>query len=80
MKKLGIIISYLFSIELYYMYLNDKEKALDTLRQIINNDFNDMEQYYSNIKRLGLIPNQNILRFQNDLKREKETLSRKKRV
>lgn len=72
--------SYLFAIELYNLYKEDKEKALYILKKIILLDNKDEQQYYSNIKELGIIPNLGLHEYQTNLQNEAEqiSLSRKK--
>ena len=69
--------SYIIAIELYMLYKEDKDKALDTLKRIILlNEMPDEEQYYSNIKRLGIIPNLSLRGFEKDLQAESLKLTR----
>lgn len=71
------VISYLLAIELYKLYKEDKDKALYLLKKFILLECNSVEQYYSNIKRLGFIPNLSTREFQHDLDLElKRTLSK----
>lgn len=64
------LLGYLLAVELYKIYKDDKDKALHLLKKIILLDNNSNEQYYSNIKRLGLVPNLSVHQFQNDTKNE----------
>lgn len=70
--------SYMFSLELYKQYLQDKEKALYNLKKIILLDNMNELEYYSNIKRLGLFPNLSLKTHYNEVKNEAKKLTRKK--
>ena len=59
--------SYMFAIELYNLYYEDKEKALDTLKKIILLDNKSAEQTYQDIKKLGLNANQGLKKYQKTL-------------
>ena len=66
--------SFMFALELYYKYLEDPERALDTLKKIINLNCQVEEDYYHNIKKLGLIPNQSLYIYQSELNDKNKTL------
>jgi len=51
------VTSYLFAIELYNIYKEDKEKALYLLKKIILLDKSNEKEYYDGIIDLGVIPN-----------------------
>ena len=70
------LISYMYAIELYMLYKEDKDKALDTLKRIILLDNMSEEEYYSNIKKLGIIPNFSLRNFDRDLEEESIKLER----
>ena len=70
--------SYLFAVELYNLYKEDKEKALTLLQKIIRLKDLQPEQYYYNIKRLGFIPNQSMPTFINELKSDVLKYTKKK--
>ncbi len=75
------IMSYLLSIELYNIYKQDRDKALYLLKKFILLDCDSQEQYYSNIKRLGIIPNLSTREFNHDLNLElKRTFPKPKKV
>ena len=59
--------SYMFAIELYNLYYEDKEKALDTLKKIILLDNKSAKQTYQNINKLGLKANQGLKKYQKQL-------------
>ena len=61
------ITCYMIAIELYNIYKQDKDKALYLLRKIIYMSNLSSKQYYNNIKRLGINPNQSISNFQKEL-------------
>ena len=68
--------SYMNAIELYMLYKENKDKALDTLKRIILLDEMNEEEYYSNIKKLGIIPNFSLRSFERDLQEESMKLER----
>jgi len=70
--------SYLFALELYNLYLEDKEKALYYLKKIIFLDCQSEEQYYCNIKRFGFIPNLSTQKVHTKFTNEAIKLTRKK--
>ena len=72
------IVSYMFALELYKIYLNDKEKALYLLKKIILLECRSPEEYYSNIKKLGLFPNLSSHELHKQFTDEALTLTRKK--
>jgi len=70
--------SFMFALELYKMYKKDKEKALYYLKRIIMLANLSEEQYYSSIKRFGIIPNQSANEFYKECKSDVLRLTRKK--
>lgn len=70
--------SYMFALELYKMYQNDKEKALYYLKKIILLENMSEEEYYSNIKRFGLFPNLSLKEHYQETKKDALRLTRKK--
>lgn len=70
--------SFMFALELYRLYKEDQEKALYYLKKIILLDDLSEEQYYSNIKRFGIIPNLSTREFQQTCKNDVMKLTRKK--
>lgn len=70
--------SYMFAISLYQIYKIDKEKALYYLKKIIQLECMEERQYYNNIRKLGIIPNQGLQEYQNQVQEEIQILSRKK--
>lgn len=70
--------SYMFALELYKQYLQDKEKSLYNLKKIILLEDMDELEYYSNIKRLGINPNLSLKTHYNEVKNEALKLTRKK--
>jgi hypothetical protein len=71
-------IGYAIAIELYEMYKDDKEKALDILKRIIQSKSDYPEEMYGKIRRFGIIPNMHIFEFQKDLQKDILTLKRVK--
>ncbi len=65
------MIGYQIAIELYMLYQQDKQAALDMLRRIISMRKMSDKQYYNNIGKLGIIPNASLNEFIDKLK-EKE--------
>lgn len=59
------IISYLTAIELYYIYLNDKDEALSLLYKIILLKGLKTQEYLDKIKELGIEPGKNITNYYN---------------
>lgn len=72
------LVSYIFALELYKLYLTDKEKALYYLKKIILLECGSSQEYYYNIKRLGLFPNLTSSEFHKQFTNEALTLIRKK--
>ena len=70
------VIGYLFGVELYDLYLSDKEKALNTLRKIIEMKYDTIEDYYKQIKNLGLFPNQHMREYHKNLQSDVNKLLR----
>lgn len=70
-------ISYLFAVELYNLYKNDKEKALYILRKIIYLNCKSELEYYNELKRLGLIPNMNMREYHRDINENIRKLEKK---
>lgn len=68
--------SYMYAIELYMMYKEDKDKALDALKRMVLLDEMSEEEYYSNIKKLGIIPNFSLRSFERELQEESMKLER----
>ena len=68
--------SYMYAIELYMLYKENKDKALDLLKRMILLDEMNEEEYYSNIKKLGIIPNFSLRNFERDLQQESIKLER----
>ena len=70
-------ISYIFAVELYKMYKEDKEKALNYLRKLILLDCKNELEYYHNIKRFGLISNLHMREFNREVNESVLALTRK---
>ena len=62
--------SYILALELYNLFQEDKDKALDTLKKLIELKCHNSKEYYVNVKKLGLIPNLNLLTYERELQRE----------
>lgn len=73
------LISYMFTLELYKLFLEDKDKALYYLNKIILLDCHSQEEYYCNIKRFGFIPNLSLQEFHKKFTDEGLSLTRRKK-
>ena len=71
------LVSYMFALELYHMYLEDKEKSLYYLKKIILLDCKNALEYYNSIKRLGVIPNISTKELHKQFTEEAIKLTRK---
>lgn len=60
-------ISYLFAIELYKLYQEDKDKAIYYLKKIIYLNCKTDLEYYGELKRMGLIPNLHTREFNKEM-------------
>ena len=65
-------IDYIFAVEFYYLYREDREKALNLLKKFIMMSFDDELKYYSELQKLGIYPNTNS----RELHKERVMLSR----
>lgn len=72
--------SYMFAIELYKVYKEDKEKALHYLKKIIELDNMSELEYYNNIIKLGLIPNLSTKEYYEIVLNDALKLTRRKDV
>lgn len=52
-------INYMFAIEFYSMYKQDKERALNSLKKFILASCEHEIDYYKELKKLGILPNMN---------------------
>lgn len=71
--------SYMLALELYKIFREDKEKALYYLRKFILMECYTEEEYYSNIKRFGLVPNLSTREMHQEFQNEAMRLTRKKK-
>lgn len=71
-------IGYIIAIELYFIYLEDKDRALHILKKIILYNAKSELDYFKHLKRLGIIPNLHIQEYESMLQKDVATLSRKK--
>ncbi len=63
------VFGYLVSNELYMIYLKDKEKAFYLLSKIMKLDLSlSSEEYFNSILELGIVPNENGLEYDEQLK------------
>ncbi len=66
-----------FALELFMLYIQNKDVALDILLKIINLRYTDDLQYYNNLIKLGLIPGRSLKDFISLIKNiEKENNKR----
>ncbi len=72
------VVGYIFALELYNMYIEDKEKALHALRKFLMLEDSESKDYYIRMKNLGLIPNLTSRHYHNDIKELSYNLARKK--
>lgn len=73
------LVSYIFALELYNIYLEDKDKALYYLIKIIELTCKSKEEYYSSILKFGIIPNLNLPELHKKITDEALKLTRKNR-
>ena len=71
------VTSYIFAIELYDLYKQDKEKALYLLRKIIELNCLTLEDYYKEIKNNNLYPNDHMASYHKDLQKKIQLVLRK---
>lgn len=71
------VISYMFAINLYYLYREDSEKALYILNQIILLQCESTEEYYYRIQELGLNPLEYIKTYHEEVTNDLLTLTKK---
>ncbi len=71
------LISYLFAIELYSIYQSDRDKAIDTLKRIINLDCKSELEYFKSLKRMGLIPAYSLREYHRDINESVRKLEKK---
>jgi len=73
-EQIHYIISYLTAVELYLIYKDDNELALDLLYKIITLKCPDNKSYLEAIKKLGIIPGQNIHLYYKELEMAKKKI------
>ena len=67
LENICYVIPFIYAIELYYIYLEDNELFQYNMNKIITMD--NCQNYYDEVKKLGLIPNQNVNKFIQNIKR-----------
>lgn len=72
------VICYIFAVELYKLYQNDREKALFYLRKLVLLDCKSELEYYNAIKRMGFIPNLNMREYHREINESVLSLQRKR--
>ena len=70
-------LSYIFAIELYYLYKEDPEKFEDVIIKISNFNNDDAVDTINYIETLGIIPNKHSNEFHNSMKEESKILVKK---
>lgn len=71
-------IGYIIAIELYYIFLEDKDKALFILKKLLLQNAKSELEYFQNIKKLGIIPNLHTQDYYEYLQNEVLKLTQKK--
>jgi len=69
--------SFMFALELYYMYKEDKEKALYYLKKLILLNCKSQLEYYNKIKKFGITPNLHLQKYHQECWNTMLSLSRK---
>ena len=69
---------YIYALEFYNTYKEDKEKALNDLKKFIMLDASDEKTYYKRLKQFGIIPNLHLRNFQKEIQNDIYSLTRKK--
>ena len=54
-SSINYLISFIFALELYYLYKEDKEKALYNLEKIILLNCNSEEEYYNTVSHESMV-------------------------
>ena len=72
------LISYIYAVELYELYMLDPEKALSYLESIIYLSSTSSYYFYENIKQIGITPNENMQAYHQNLQKEAMILSKKR--
>lgn len=67
LENICYLIPFIYSVELYNLYNKDKELFLYDMDKIITMENSD--NYYEELKRLGLVPNQNMRKHVERIKR-----------
>lgn len=70
--------SYIMAIELYNLYKNDREQAIKTFKKIIFLQKDDTLDYYKELQRLGIHPNEHLKEFYDRLNKEATIVQRKR--
>ncbi|MBE6156482.1 MAG: hypothetical protein E7161_01930 [Firmicutes bacterium] len=71
------IMGYIIAMELYFIYLEDRDKALYILKKMLLQNAKSELDYFINIKKLGIIPNFHTLEYRNQLDQSVQKLTRK---
>lgn len=66
-ENICYVVPYIYAIEFYFLYLEDSELFQYDINKIITMD--NCSNYFEEVKKLGLIPNQNTKRFIQNIKR-----------
>lgn len=74
------VISYLIAIELYMIFIQDQDKALDLLYKIIMFKSLDNKGYLDNVRKLGINPGENVKRYYELLLKEEGELNHGKKL
>ncbi len=74
------IISYLIAIELYFVYLQDQEKALKLLKKIILLKGLDNISYLNAVRKMGIEPTANVKEYYKLLFKEEDDIAYEKKL
>ena len=66
--------SYLAAVELYMIYLNNKEQAFDIIKKMAMVDTSDPRKYLEFLESIGIVPGANIGKYAQMLKENEKTL------
>lgn len=71
-EQIPYSISYLIALEIFMVYKKDRDKGMYLIKRIMAIDLRlDKEDYYQEILRLGIIPNENLENFKNHIMKPK---------
>ena len=71
-------IGYIYGLEFYKMYEQDKDKALSQLEKFVMYDSKNPKDYYKYLRGLGIIPNEHMREYHKNINRYARCLSQNK--